>query len=182
MRCALWGAIGLLTVTATSSWGVEPDDAAGPRAGEPGWHGPLWDHDENTGALMPSVTIVSFPGEVDQWIEVRVLGMGVDYGWSEGPYEAQLTPFSVPIVLPAQANAKGLVAVLVRVSVTDPETGRLKAVEQTPAAYVINAGIAGETWYDAATAAQKIVRALPAGLALAEDEVLDDLVGLEVTP
>lgn len=159
---------------------VEPDDV-GPLPGEPGWYGPRWEHDEVTGALLPSVSVVSFPGDGDQWIQVHVVGLGLDFGWSEGPYESQVLPFSVPIDLPPDAHADGLVAVFVRVRVTDAETGALRSVEQTPAAYVIDAGLAGEAWFDEATAKSRVVRDLPAGTVSGENEELDGLVGLEVS-
>lgn len=154
-------------------------DVFGSSPGDAGWYGPLWETDE-AGALLASVSLVSFRGEAEQWLQVTVLGLGLEYGWCEGPYATQSEPRSVPITLPSEANGVGFVQVYVLMQVTHRETGDLLALEQTRPAYVLDAGVVGERWYSEQAAEAAVVR--DSRVAVAEGEVVEGLVGLGVSP
>jgi hypothetical protein len=148
--------------------------------GDEGWFGPRWEYSAD-GGLLSSIEITSFPGDVEQWLQVTVFGLGVEYGWCVGPYSSQDAPFSLEIDLPVEANGPGLVQVFALLDVTDAETGDVRGHARTDAAYVSNAGQVGETWYDEATASARVVNNL--AVALEAGDVLDGgLVGSEVSP
>lgn len=113
---------------------------------------------------------------------MTVFGLGVEYGWSEGPYPVTDSPTEHPIGLPPEAAGPGLVQVFVRLEVTAPDTGALRAVQGAPPVYVDEAGLPGEAWYDAATAERLAVRdPVTDPLAGADDAEIDGIVGLEVS-
>lgn len=150
-----------------------------PEPGDVDWFGPVWIRDD-AGALMPEVEVTTHP-DLDTWLEVRLIGVGLDVGWTEGPLGASEGPFVVPVAVDPglTAGVTGLVAVVVGVSATHPETGELAASAQAALGYaVFDGGV--PRWFDDAGARAAMVAPVVPVDALAEATWDGDLVGREV--